>query len=698
MIAFNYRMLLLLLGLPSAYCLVVPATAQSPNALEQNPQVRWRETLVPPSSVAWARDRVFGAVVSIVTVTEAHQDGRARLTRHGGSGTIVSEAGHIVTNAHVSMDGAKFKIILADKTEIEAKLVGEDPLSDIAVLKFDPRELGEDADFKVAQFGDSDDVEIGDPVLAMGAPWGMSHSMSFGIVNSDKRLLSNFFEDDADYEQALDRDQPTGSYYRWIQHDAAIAPGNSGGPLVSLKGEIIGVNTRGMPFGGDMGFSSPSNIVKDVARQLIDHGEVIRSFVGLKFKPIHSTAHERGVLVNSVVEDSPAATAGLRPGDLILTIDDKPFTVLHGDQMPEFRRHLSDLPIGSNLKISFERDEKTFETELVTEKYEKDLGPRLAVKSWGVTLRGMTQRMARNRRLPNEEGVLVTSVALGGPAVRAKPPLETGDVVRVVGGHRIVDLAAFESAIEECVATSSGILVEFEREGGRYLTVILPREEERDQRPNELDKPWLPVEVQPLSRAVAKLAGTESAEGFRIVRVYEQASAAPIGLMVGDVITSIDDMKLRPRGAKDKSTFVMALRRMSVGDTVAIHVVRDGKIQTLSSQLLATPERADEARHVKDRDFDVEVRDVTFFDVAKNRWRTGTRGVIVTEVEAGGWGGVGHLRSDDLVLQIGERVVLDVDGFAAALKSAKETKPETLRMLVLRGIETRFLFLQPDWD
>ena len=104
--------------------------------------------------------------------------------------------------------------------------------------------------------------------------------------------------------------------HRWIQHDAAIAPGNSGGPLVSLQGKIIGVNTRGVPFGGDVGFASPSNIVKDVAGQLIDHGEVIRSFVGLKFKPIQTTEHDRGVLANSAVEDSPAEKAGLCPGDI----------------------------------------------------------------------------------------------------------------------------------------------------------------------------------------------------------------------------------------------------------------------------------------------------------------------------------------------------------------------------------------------
>ncbi len=696
--ATKCRVPFILLSIAGVCWPTITARAQTPADTGKDPQLPGRNTLESPNSVAWARDRVFGAVVSIVTVTESHQDGRARLTRHGGSGTIISEDGHIVTNAHVAMDGTKFKIILADKTEIDAKLVGEDPLSDIAVLKFAPKDLDQNASFKIAKFGDSDEVEIGDAVLAMGAPWGMSHSMSFGIVNSDKRLLSNFFEDDADYESVLGRDQPTGSYYRWIQHDAAIAPGNSGGPLVSLKGEIIGVNTRGVPFGGDMGFASPSNIVKDVAGQLIDHGEVIRSFVGLKFKPIQTTEHDRGVLANSVVEDSPAEKAGLRPGDLILTINDKPFTIRHADEMPEFRRHLSDLPIGSKLTISFERDGQNRETEVVTEKYEKDLGPRLAVKAWGVTLRGMTQRMARNRRLPHDEGVLVTSVDPGGPAVRAKPALQAEDVIRVVNGTQIVRLKDFEQATERQAETCSEMLVEFEREGGRYLTVISPREEPRDQRPDELDKPWLPVEVQPLGRTLAERAGAEGAEGFRVVRVYERASSTPSGLMVGDVITSIGETQLRPRGAKDKSTFTRALRKTSVGESVAIQVVRAGKTRTMSPKLLATPQRADEARRAKDRDFDVEVRNVTFFDVAKNRWKTGTRGAIVTEVEAGGWAGVGHLRSDDLILQVGEQDVLDVDGFAAALKSTKETKPETLRMLVMRGIETRFLFLQPDWD
>ena len=200
------------IGLATAVALIgTPATAQ-----QETPDPRGSELARPESQspLAWARDRVFPSVVSIVVVKEAHQGGRRRLTRAGGSGTIISKDGHIVTNAHVTQDATKFKLILSDKREVQAELIGEDPLSDIAVIKFDPAELASGEEFRVASFGNSNELEIGDAVLAMGAPWGMSHSMSLGVVNNDKRLLANFFQDDADYESAPGRDQPTGSSYR----------------------------------------------------------------------------------------------------------------------------------------------------------------------------------------------------------------------------------------------------------------------------------------------------------------------------------------------------------------------------------------------------------------------------------------------------------------------------------------------------
>ena len=677
--------------------IVTPTLAETTAIAAPDSEASSSEDRDSRSPVSQARDHVFGAVVSIVTIVESHEGGRARLARTGGSGTIISKAGHIVTNAHVTMNGTKFKVILADKTELEAELIGADPLSDIAVLKFDPGQLPANVTPNVAHFGDSDEVEIGDTVLAMGAPWGMSHSMSLGIVNNNRRLLSSFFEDDADYESDLDRDQPTGSFYRWIQHDAAIAPGNSGGPLVSLKGEIIGVNTRGIPMGGDIGFASPSNVVKDVALQLIEHGEVIRSFLGLQFKPIQTTENNHGVLVNSVVEDSPADIAGLRPGDLILAINGGQVTVRYKEQMPEIRRSLSDLPVGSELRISYQRNNEEREAQLTTKKYEKDVGPRLAVKDWGITLREMTPRMARNRRLSNADGLLVTSVALGGTAATAKPDLEAEDVIRAVDGKVIPNLDAFVKWLDIQPVPSETILLEFERDGARLLTVLKPREEERDHRPREIDKAWLPVEVQAFDASLTIQRGFDDSQGFRITRVYEEAFAAQSGLAVGDVITAIGDEPLQPRSPIDTSTFYRALRRLNVGDTVELHILRNEEPRTLAVELLPTPRLPDEAARVRDRSFDLEVRDVTFFDVAKNRWDTGTNGVIVTDVETGGWAGIGHLRVDDLILQINDEVILDVDQFATVLHSLGRKELKTVRLLIMRGIETRLLYLQPDW-
>lgn len=644
-----------------------------------------------------ARDRVFSAVVSIVAIKETHEAGRVHLARSGGSGTIISREGHIVTNAHVTMNGTKFQVILADRSQVDAVLVGEDPLSDIAVLKLDPDDSEAITALNVAQFGNSDEIEIGDLVLAMGAPWGMSHSMSLGIVNNNKRLLSTFFDDDADYESNLDRDQPTGSFYRWIQHDAAIAPGNSGGPLVSLKGEIIGVNTLGIPFGGNMGFASPSNVVKEVTRQLIEHGEVIRSFIGVQFKPTQSTEYDRGVLINAVDEGSPAGLAGMQPGDLLLTINDEPVTVLYKEQMPEFRRYLSGLPVGTDLRVKLQRGSKQREIQFVTTKYEKDLGPRLGLKDWGLTFREITPRMARNRRLSEASGLLVTGVALGSPAATAKPQLKIEDVILTADGTSVGKLDDFDQWFNSWQDAPGQVLVEFEREGEQLMTVLKPRREEDSQRLQEIDKAWLPIEVQALDATLARQAGLDGITGFRVTRIYDEVPDFQSGLAVGDIITGIGDEALRPRNSIDKSTFERVLHRMSVSDIAQLHIVRDGKPRTLQVKLLPAPRHADEAVRSKDSHFDLEVRNVTFFDVAKNRWNAGTSGVIVTEVESGGWAGIGHLRADDLILQVDGKKILDVDQFATVMESLGRHKKDTTRLLVLRGIETRLLYLQPDW-
>src|SRR5688572_20137407 len=271
-----------------------------------------------PVSIAAARDRVLPVVVSILAVRQDYRQGEPVLSVSSGSGTVVSPRGHIATNAHVTRNGRSFRVVFGDGRELPAKLVGTDTLSDLAVLKIEPPKP---ETFRYAEFAETLDLRAGDTVLAMGAPWGLSNSMSAGVVNNPQRLLVSLFDDEAEYEDSLGEDEPTGRYYAWIQHDAAIAPGNSGGPLVDLRGRIVGVNTRGMISGGDLAFAIPGPEAGRVVRALIADGRVQRVNLGFRLRSLKGTAHTRGVLVNSVERDSAPEKAGLRAGDRVLAIN-----------------------------------------------------------------------------------------------------------------------------------------------------------------------------------------------------------------------------------------------------------------------------------------------------------------------------------------------------------------------------------------
>ncbi|GAF74720.1 unnamed protein product, partial [marine sediment metagenome] len=250
-----------------------------------------------------ARDRVFPALVNVQVISVSYWGGKERKSTSVGSGTIISPQGHILTNYHVASDGHKFKCTLADKQEVSAELVGEDPLTDLAVLKLDLSELKDpQAPLVAAEFGDSDELEVGDYVMAMGSPWALSRSVTLGIVSNTERVFASASGGPGDME--IEQGQRTGLFTRWIQHDAAIYHGSSGGPLVNLEGQIVGINEMGGSSG--FGLAIPSNLAETVAATLIEHGEVSRSWIGVSFRPIEKTGLEHGVLVNSVVKDGPA--------------------------------------------------------------------------------------------------------------------------------------------------------------------------------------------------------------------------------------------------------------------------------------------------------------------------------------------------------------------------------------------------------
>lgn len=214
------------------------------------------------------RQQAASKVVAILVVAEHFRQGSGALSLSSGSGTLVSAEGHVLTNSHVTGNGRSFRVVLANGREYPAERVGEDPISDLAVLKI--RAPGQR--FEYAEFESSLNLKVGDPVAAIGAPWGLANSVSAGTINNPARLLVSLFQDEADYEEGFDLDQPTGRFYAWIQHDAPISPGNSGGPLIDAAGRFIGVNTRGSFVGGDMAFAIPGSEARRVMQALIEQG------------------------------------------------------------------------------------------------------------------------------------------------------------------------------------------------------------------------------------------------------------------------------------------------------------------------------------------------------------------------------------------------------------------------------------------
>jgi len=645
-----------------------------------------------------ARDRVFPSLVNISVSTVNYWGGREHKGQATGSGTIISLEGYVITNQHVTNKGKKFKCTLADKQEISAKMIGEDPLTDLAIIQLDLSELESPATpLPVARFGDSMELKIGDHVMAMGSPFSLSRSVTLGIASNTERVFASGRGGGDVDEMELDSGQRTGLFTRWIQHDALINPGNSGGPLVNLRGEIIGINELG---GNGMGFAIPSNLARQVADALIEHGEVPRSWIGVSFKSIAKTGYEQGVLVNSVIDAGPAAKAGIEPGDLVLRIEGDALTVRFIEQIPPLLKRIADLPVGSSLRVTYQRKGATAEATITTEKLQKDLGDEAALRSWGITAEQITPKTAREMKLENAAGILVGGVRSGGPAQLAEPQLRYGDIIRKIDGDQIADLPAMVARYEEIMDLEElpeYLLIEFERDGKSHLTLVKPKLDENDDPPRDVRKAWIGIATQPIVKKLAKKLGHPDQPGWRITRVYPRSIAAGSDLKVGDVVVGLNGEALRLKGVQDAGLLSRKIKKLEIGDEATITVLRNGDTREVTVLLEKSHYSSTEARRVENREFELTVRNVTFFDRDANQWEPDVKGVLIVSVESGGWAGLGGLRPGDLIQRVDDTVIRGRKGFRKALEKVAEDKPERVVFVVLRGIQTRFQFVEPEW-
>ncbi len=390
---------------------------------------------------------------------------RPRVEPTSGSGFIIDPQGHILTNNHVVSNAEEITVTLNDKRTFKAKVVGTDKETDVAVIKIS----GEDLPY--IPLGDSDKMRVGDWVIAIGNPMGeLRGTVTAGIISAQGRSNLNIFGG-------------TPQYQDFIQTDASINFGNSGGPLCNIRGEAIGINTAINPSGQGIGFAIPINLAKHVAEELMASGKVTRAWMGVTLADLtpeladgFGLKGQQGVLIQSVLDGQPADRAGIKRNDIIVAMNDRPVT-----DMQKFRLEIADMPVGSRVRLVVLRDGKRVPlTMALGERTDAALaqaqrpapgGEPGGSALGGLRVRDLTADEKAQASVPG--GVVVTDVRDGSAADDAG--LQAGDIVEEVSGKAVGTTAAFTKALRDLKATRKyAVLLVADSSGNtRYVALSL---------------------------------------------------------------------------------------------------------------------------------------------------------------------------------------------------------------------------------
>ncbi|MCZ6639812.1 MAG: DegQ family serine endoprotease, partial [Candidatus Dadabacteria bacterium] len=345
-----------------------------------------------------------------------------------GSGFIMSKDGYVVTNNHVIDKASDVEIILQNGDKYEAKIVGKDPKTDLAVLKFEP-----DQEIQEVHFGDSDNLRIGDWVIAIGNPFGLGYTVTVGIVSAKGRSLG------------------LGAYDDFIQTDASLNPGSSGGPLFNLKGEVVGVNTAIVARGQGIGFAIPIDMVEFVIEQLKSGGKVVRGWLGVyvqKVTPEIASSfglnEDEGALVSDLAPDSPAEKAGIIRGDVIVEYDGQKV-----NDVSDLTNMAAVTPPGTEVSVKVIQDGKTKNMKVKLEEFpDQEAQVKDEVrKSLGLTVRQLTPKIVKRFNIDHDEGVIIADVDQG--SVAGYAGLKPGDIILEINKKPINTLANYSAVLED---------------------------------------------------------------------------------------------------------------------------------------------------------------------------------------------------------------------------------------------------------
>lgn len=633
--------------------------------------------------------RVFPSIVRIEAIRLQPSDGRLTKRWTGGSGVVISAQGHVVTNCHVTEDGDFFRCYLFDGTHVEAKLVGQDALTDLAILQLDLTQRPKGAaPLVVTKFADSDQLKAGDEVFALGSPGFVSQSVTRGIVANPSLVLP-----EQTAGKMILRGEDVGALVRWILHDARIFGGNSGGPLVNSRGEIVGINELGV---FNLSGAIPSNLARIVADNLIKKGTVVRGWSGLTVQPrLEADGAGAGVIVGDVAAGSPGAKAGLQPGDLVLACDGHEIEGGEEKAVAHFNRlEASQLP-ENEFVVDFLRAGKKQTARLKLMPREPAQADDAELRSWGAVVRDLTQRVVREERLPDSGGVWLENIQPAGPSGQAEPNLRRGDVLVAVEGKAIAsvqELKALTEKLTEGLTTGvKPVVASVRRDGAVISSVVELRTSNPRNPPQQALKAWLGVASQPLTPKLATRLGIKADGGARVTRVYAATKAEASGLKVGDVILAIDGTPVPARRPEDTDVLARQIRQYKADTSAVFSLWRDGQKIELPVTLELQPKPTAEMPYFEDQELEFFAREIAFDDRVRLQLSPEAKGALIESATVAGWASLAGLRADDVVEKAGDATIANLADLKQAREQATKSGNPWWVLLVKRRGQTLFV-------
>lgn len=372
-----------------------------------------------------------------------------------GSGFIISKDGYILTNNHVVERATEIRVRLLNKEEFEAKVIGRDPKTDIALIK-----IKASHNLSSVTLGNSETLKVGDWVIAIGNPFGLGHTVTVGIISAKERIIG------------------AGPYDNFLQTDAAINPGNSGGPLVNLKGEVIGINTAIVAQAQGIGFAIPINMARAIISQLKEKGRVMRGWLGVMIQEVTPDIAQalglkraEGALVADITPGGPADKANIRRGDVIIEYDRHKVK-----EMNELPRLVADTPVGKKVPIKIWRNGKITELMVTVGELEQKMAKRQKAyvpKDLGLRVEELTPYLAQRLGTARLQGVIISYVEPGSPAYEAG--LKRGDIILKINRHSIKNLDDYEEAVRGVNPGDTLLFLVERREGTLFVTLKVPK-------------------------------------------------------------------------------------------------------------------------------------------------------------------------------------------------------------------------------